>query len=212
MKPIVINLGSADPGRKRLNQLAVALAAIFALGISACNAHYGYRYTAEAAAYGEKIQRLEQRRKEIADAREARKTEMKEKEVAATQAHVRFVNRLILLDVFPWTRVLGAFETGLPPEVHFESFVPAEGFNPVTLRGAARSMSEVSAYLKEKESQEIFRKIDLLEINVDSEPAAVADRLPVRFEIESTLNFEELLPPKTYGRLWRLAAKPPKES
>lgn len=212
MKPILVNLSSVDPAKHRASRIAVAVGVLLALGISACNARFGYHYDQRGDVCLEKIQRLSERRKAILAAEEARKTEMKDKDVASTKAHVQFVNQVILKDVFPWTRVLGAFETALPTEVYFDAFEPTDGFGVVALRGHARSMSEVSAYLKDKESEEIFQKIDLLKIDVDSESTAAINRLPVRFEIESLLDFKALLPEAAYGRLWRLAAKPEKES
>ncbi len=202
MEPLQINLRSYEYADRRLALLLMAAAIGLLLLITLLNFRTWILSGRMAAGYRDSIRRIEARRMEAAEPVRAPQTADSDA-ISLVQQQVALINRLIAQDIFPWGRVLSAFEENMPENIYLEAFAPDALFNRITLTGYAASMSEVSGYLKEKEENPLFREIDLLKVDVEPEslPLNGEKMPPVHFAIESVLQFEHLLPASSYGSL-----------
>ncbi|MFW5811261.1 MAG: PilN domain-containing protein [Thermodesulfobacteriota bacterium] len=205
VKRIRINLATLEYVNPRLAHLMMIGAALTALVVTGCNIRHHFELSKEIHNYTARIQSLEQKQAERLAERGS--VGLDEKEMDAVKKNVRFVNRLIARDVFPWDLVLSAIETGMPENIYLESLAPKEPFSKIELKGYATSLSEVSNYLKEKETVDLFRNFELLKIDLEKESETETitlverDKLPVRFDIVAHLELTTLFPEPVFGSL-----------
>lgn len=203
VKPIRINMATIQYVNRRLARLLMVAAALTALVATGCNLRHHLRLQTDIVAYSDRIESLRQRQSELIS--ETGKDGIDEKEMEAIRGQTRFVNRLIARDVFPWDSILSAVETGMPENVYLASLSPDAAFQNIVLTGFATSLSEVSNYLKGKETVDLFQDFKLvqteMEPETETETVVARDQLPVRFEIEVHLQLENLFPVAEYGSL-----------
>ncbi len=217
VKRIRINLATLEYVNPRLVHLMMIGAALTALVVTGCNIRHHFELSKDIHAYTERIQALE--RKQAERIAERGSLGLDEKQMDAVKGNVRFVNRLIARDVFPWGLVLNAIEAGMPENIYLESLAPKEPFKQIELKGYATSLSEVSNYLKEKETVELFSNFELLKIDLEKETETETeteilverDKLPVRFDIIVHLELTTLFPEPVFGNLARSVLSADKE-
>jgi hypothetical protein len=215
VKRIRINLATLEYVNPRLAHLMMIGAALTALVVTGCNIRRHFELSKDIHDYTERIQSLEQKQAERVAERGS--VGLDEKEMDAVKKNIRFVNRLIARDVFPWDLVLSAIETGMPENIYLESLAPKEPFRQIELKGYATSLSEVSNYLKEKETVDLFSNFELLKIDLEKESDAETetsverDKLPVRFDIVAHLELATLFPEPVFGSLARSVLSADKE-
>ena len=124
-------------------------------------------------------------------------------ELEKTRVRAEWINRRISQDLFPWCRVLDVLEAGLPETLYLTRVTGEEGGRRLRLEGFAASLDPVSGYLQKKEAENLFDRIVLKNVDVDSADAEIEGPPPVAFEIESRLQPRRVFPPEVYGPLWR---------
>ncbi len=215
MKPLNINLATFEYVDKRIAYSMIILLLCLVLLASGCNMIFWSKYNAQAAEFGTKLLKLQEKEKKILAARKLREEEMK-KHRQSTRKHTLFVNMLIAKDIFPWDRILRAFELKTPQGLYIESFEHDDSFNKIFLKGYSKDMGGVTGYVKgikedEKkleEDYEIFKKIDVdIKRVQDDKDIALKDMgFLFRFEIESSIDLKKLFPEKKFGGLWKIIA------
>ena len=157
MKPIRINLASGEYVYYKLAYAAMAAVLFLIITLTACNIYFYNSSHKKLMQFNKKIETLA-RKQDRKEEEKTSKMTVSEKEIEITRINTLFVNRIIGKDVFPWERLLNAFEKDLPENIYLESFQPDHSFTRIILKGYASSMSEVSTYLKRKEGAELFKK------------------------------------------------------
>ena len=120
-----------------------------------------------------------------------------EGEAASIQKDIDFVNDLIMKDIFPWGRLLNTLEVKMPNGVILESFTTSKDFTKVQLKGSAESMKNVGSFLTNLDEALIYRDNRLINLSIDQEDIPQDDMdntsMPIKYEIESTIDLEQLL-------------------
>ncbi|GBC59827.1 hypothetical protein DENIS_0768 [Desulfonema ishimotonii] len=210
MEPIRINLASVDYFDKRMIFAVMAVMVIISLLLFSLNIRRMNRLAHEAEGHRVGIERQKKDQDKKKKTAQLQKMAVGEKEIGATLRHTVFVNRLLAKDIFPWDRILDAFEKKMPEGIFPERLSADETFGRVILTGYADSMDSVQSYLRQREEADLFQKIVLIRISAEQEPPAKGGKPPVRFEIESTLQPERLFPEKEFGLLWKVMIPEPK--
>jgi len=211
---VKINLASYEYLDRRLQYFLILGSTLLVLLVTGCNVMMRAHLNREIDFFRQKMMLIETQKEEKEKETLVKRAAALPLDPEAIKKEVDFVNRLIAQDVFPWTRILDALEKNLPEEIYFEDMLMPEGYVRTFLKGYANSMSEVSAYMKEKEADPIFKKMELKEIQVDANPQAqksVSGLPPVSFQIEIELNLAAVMPEPVYGHLWKSLAATQKE-
>ncbi len=197
MRPVNLNLAVCEYVERPLAFTLLGVAAALALLFFIFNIRSMWRMDREIAAYQENLKQISELEAGKKAAGQDQKTAVGEKEIETTRENAVFVNRLILLDIFPWDKVLDTFEEDMGQTVFLESLTPDENFVRIILKGYAASTEDVTRYLKSRESAGRLKKIVLVEVNVATDVAEgppETRKPPVKFEIESDLALDRLFP------------------
>lgn len=197
MRPVNLNLAVCEYVERPLAFTLLGVAAALALLFFIFNIRSMWRMDREIAAYQENLKQISELEAGKKAAGQDQKTAVGEKEIETTRENAVFVNRLILLDIFPWDKVLDTFEEDMGQTVFLESLTPDENFVRIILKGYAASTEDVTRYLKSRESAGRLKKIVLVEVNVATDAAEgppETRKPPVKFEIESDLALDRLFP------------------
>ena len=199
-----INLTTRERIDYRIRYLLYGTTAVFIAILSLVNLAQGYRLYNERVDYQRKIAALEQQARKLNAAGGGRGA-------INTKAYKTLMNqglkgnRLIALDLFPWARVLDAFEEALPDAVIIDSFRPTAGFRRIHLAGRSESLEELAAFQKRLEASELFSSVVLENMGIgdsgkDGDPSDSSYRMA--FKLHCRLRLERVFPKETYGALW----------
>lgn len=194
MGPVKVNLATFEYFDKRIVYSLILGAAIFVLMISAYNIQQSFHYQTEIFKYEGKIKRLEQMLVKRQRIENKDKKPLGKEDVKSLEDGVRSVNRLIAADVFPWERILGALEKEMPDDMVLSSFLPSKDFTKLTLKGRAKSMSDISLFVSKLESSGTMQKVLLSKIDLpEGKLAPDNGTTGVGFEINAMLDPNKLL-------------------
>lgn len=200
-----INLTTRDHIDLRLVQTIFAAVIGVLLLISLANLYNGFRGRQERVFYQEKIGALQQQVKSPGHG-DAQPAPPDDEAFQALETQSRRINRLIALDIFPWTHILDAIENALPPEVRIDVFRPSADFLQIDLSGQTASLEELVRFQKQLEESPLFQRVVLLDMDLGgaagkTHPIAAGDTM--LFNLACRLRMESLMPPETYGNLWQ---------
>ncbi len=195
LKPIKINLSTFKYQDKFLTYPIMLLAALIVLAISAYNIQLALHYQHEILDYEQRLAHLEQVRALKQKKNKDQLQKVEDKEIQSIREGVRFLNKLIVEDAFPWDRVLDVLEKHTPPEVVLLHFALSDDRQKVIIKGATRSMAEITRFLSGLEQSKVFKKNALINLVVTSESMAqnASDQaMGIKFQIESILRIDKL--------------------
>ena len=200
-----INLTTRDHIDLRLVQSIFATVIGVLLLISVTNLYNGFRGRQERVFYQEKISALQQEVKTPGKG-DGHPAPPDNEAFQALEARSRSINRLIVRDIFPWTRILDALENALPPEVRIDVFRPSADFLQIDLAGQTASLEELVRFQKQLEESPLFQRVVLLDMDLGGAPEESrlkAAGSAMRFNLSCQLRMDAVMPPGTYGDLWR---------
>jgi Tfp pilus assembly protein PilN len=203
LKPIKANIATVEYIDKRIVYSVFIILVVIGLIIFFRNIHTGFRYHADILNYKEKITRLQQKLEARKRRNEEIKSSLGNNGLKKIEKDVAFVNRLIILDIFPWDKLLDALENSVPEGMTLNSVVPLDDFKKINIDGYAGAMRNITQLLKMLEKSTIFHKSSLVKLSVDESNVEniPGEKAPdIHFEIETFLKMENLLP-KTTMRL-----------
>ena len=101
------------------------------------------------------------------------------------------LNKLILLDIFPWHAVLDELERRTPAEITILELISTKDLEGIRLTGETPSIDGISHLLQNMEQSRIFKHNNLENFSVSQETPSSTfqdNKLKVRFVIESRLD------------------------
>lgn len=181
-----INLATMDHLNRRVITAVMAGVLILLLVFTGFNLIYGIRYYREKAGYQKKIARLQKTLPENVT------FDLSEKDIKDLPVKVRFSNRLIAEDRFPWIQILDVIERTLPPGVILRRFQPSGDFLNLSLTGNANNVNEMVRFHKALEGSGLFQYVNLSTLSLD-QPGNVGNQVRgIQFEVKGRFRIESL--------------------
>jgi Tfp pilus assembly protein PilN len=172
-----INLAMVDHLNRRIALAVVAGISVLLAAITLFNLALGVRYVRQRVEYQEKIEAL----RSAAPQDQGPKIDDKTADVLADR--IRFTNRLIVQDRFPWIRILNVIEEALPPEVILTEINPAGEYAVLALAGSANNVNELVRFQKALEASGLFDGVNLSTLSLDKPNPQDAHSAGIRFNI-----------------------------
>lgn len=177
-----INLATMDHVNRRVVLAAMVATLLVLVAATGFNLIYGLRYAKEKGDYRGKMDRIAQMQSggsiPAIDAKAAQ--DLPER--------IRFTNRLIAEDRFPWIRILDVVEETLPPGVILSKFQPSGDFLSLSLSGRAVNVNELVRFHKALEGSGLFQYANLSTLSLDQP----GDAGGLQFDIDGRLRVESL--------------------
>jgi len=198
LKTIELNLATVEYQDKKLAYPVMIATAILALILCFYSVKVYMGYNRHVNEYEERIAQLDQSQVTRKKIEQEGKAPASNEEAGSIRATAEFVNRLILLDVFPWGRLLDEVEALAPKGVILMSFGSGKEENSVKMEGKASSMSQITEFLKALEGSKIFKGTTLSNVSVGKD-GGEADKgggePAILFEINTTAATAQLFSP-----------------
>jgi Tfp pilus assembly protein PilN len=187
MDPIRLNFATLKRPYRKGKRLAMGVVIAVLVAVSLVNLYTGLQHFRQLTAYRGKVAKLEQQAS-LARRGPAGKVPT-EGETGAMNAKVRTMANIVYEDIFPWTKVLDALETILPPGARVETLNKKKAPDGVLLGGSAGTTGSVAALIQGLDSQACFQNSRLLAISIQTGKSTgkMAESAPVHFEIETRL-------------------------
>lgn len=181
-----INLATMDHLDRRVIMAVMAGILILLLVFTGFNSVYGIRYYREKTGYQEKIARLQRMLPENVT------VDLSGKDVKELPDRIRFSNRLIAEDRFPWIRILDVIEETLPQGVILRKFQPSGDFLDLSLTGNANDVNEMVRFHKALEGSGLFEYVNLSTLSLDQPDNGGSQARGIQFEIKGRFRIESL--------------------
>jgi Tfp pilus assembly protein PilN len=194
--PIKVNLATFEYYDKRVVYSLILGAAILVLMLSAYTIQLSFRYQSDIFEYENKLVRLEQGLVKRQHIRNGIKVTLGKDLIKTIKGDTAFVNRLIIMDIFPWDHVLDGLEKEMPEGMILKSLAPGSTQAALTMKGESSSMAEISLFLSRLERSGMFEKTILSKLSVEqnaSQKENENERPKILFEIEAALRINDLV-------------------
>ncbi len=163
MEPVRINLVTATYLDRRLSFLVVLLSLCVVFAFSAFN-FVSYRdRRLEASRYREMIDRIVGE-DPVSRAHPSFKHTVSKEALEKVRKEKRSVNRLILLDRFPWPELLDRLEKAVPPGVRLGSVSHSDDFTNLALTGRAENSKVMGTFIGNLGRGGLIEKKELSEL------------------------------------------------
>ncbi|MBW1893561.1 MAG: hypothetical protein JRF40_03430 [Deltaproteobacteria bacterium] len=199
MEPIRINIATFEYIDKKL-VFIMAVVATALIVISAVNINLFFKYRGRISEYGNKALRIEKvfAEKNMLESRRIEEigTERSEKILQRAIA----ANRLIVKDIFPWSRFFEIIETKVPNGIVIHSILPSDDHRSLILEGKATSERKITFFLKRLKEWDFLNNSILTEFSMETN---ANDRFnkkgsAISFSIKNDLLIENLFKQKQY--------------
>lgn len=203
-----INLTTRDHVDRRIIYGLLGGVAVILAIFTVFNVVNGFLAARERSAYRSQIRDLQQQARSLRNQDES-SDGFDAKTAAALAERGRQANRLIVLDVFPWIRILDELEGAIPPQVVLDRFLPAQDMKTIRLTGFTPSMEPITQFQEALGRSELFQAIVLENVDIGGDASAKnrpVENGAIHFEVICGLNLKALLPEETYGGLWLMLA------
>jgi Tfp pilus assembly protein PilN len=184
-----INLATTDHLDRRVVVAVMTAVLLLLLAFTGCNLVQGARYYRQKADYEKKIARVR------GTAVEAKTVEVDPLIVKDLPARVKFTNRVIVEDRFPWIQVLDIVEEAIPGEVVIQQFSPSGDFRNLVLKGSTPDVNDLVRFHQALESSGIFEYVNLRTISLEQpgdRRAEAGSPGGIQFEVEGRFRFDAL--------------------
>jgi Tfp pilus assembly protein PilN len=188
---INLNLATFEYQDTRVAYTMMAVLTALVLAVSSFNISLFVGYQNRIYEFKERIVQLDHGNGNNKVKREESPPAVTKEDAASIRSRADFVNRLILMDIYPWDELLDELEKSTPSNVTILSFVSMKEENRIKVEGKAASIADVGQFLKVLEGSSLYRNNVLSSVNVGkngAEPDRPAREFPVRFEIISTVD------------------------
>jgi Tfp pilus assembly protein PilN len=172
-----LNLSTRPFQAYRAANIALAVVLVVLVGLSAWQAHGFIRYSRRARA----IRGAEQNARVDAEAQKQYLTGLESKldtpESTAKLNEIGFLNHLILRRDFSWTRLFATMEDMVPDNVRLMNLTPnvgADGKMTLSLNVKARSIADVTMFIKRLEQSPLFENV-VVSVEEKKEPTVSSD-------------------------------------
>lgn len=190
MKPIKLNMATFEYQDVTISYPMLLISAVIIVSLSLYTLGLAFSNQDAIFDYEQKMTVLNEKtitRQKI----EKKKTHrISKEESTAIQQEAGFINHLILMDIFPWGRLLDDLERALPSTTTVVSFASGGSLDKISIRGKADTMQEVSNFMENLEKSHFVMDTTLrnLEVSQDRPVGENRDReLTIQFELESTV-------------------------
>ncbi|GEM_PF-2572420 len=191
---IRINLATFSYKNRGLEWALVGVLCVCVIALSAYLIHLAAVYQGEILQYSNKIARLQRTMRQKEGRQKFPEVRLTEEDLKKLEADITFVQSVIMKDIFPWDMVLSALERNIPKGIYLHKVQTSSAPLGLKLSGSARSMAQISAFLKNLDLNEIFRTNRLVKFSVEkggSSPQSRGDL--VHFDIQSELDTEKIM-------------------
>ena len=154
-----INLSTRPFYNERAIHVALALAAVIVLAVTAFNLWQVFVLSGRQAELQARIAQAEVKSRDLREQATRIRQSINSRELDETVAAAKEANALIGRRVFSWTEVLNQFETTLPPTVRISSIRPRierDGTMMVEVVVMARTVEAVDAFIENLEKKGAF--------------------------------------------------------
>ncbi len=199
MEPIRINIATFEYIDKKL-VFIMAVVATALIVMSAVNVNLFFKYSDRISECGNKALRIEKvfAEKNILENRikDEIGTEKSEKILYRAIA----ANRMIIQDIFPWSRFLEIIETKVPNGIVIHSIIPSDDYKNLIIEGKATSERKIAFFLKRLAEWDLLKNSILTEFSMetDSNDRFNKEGSAVSFSIKNDLLIENLFKQKQY--------------
>ena len=203
-----INLTTHDHVDRRIIYAVLGSVALLVALFTLFNTVSAFQVFSERSTYRSKIKDLQQQGKSL-QAAEKGNADYDSETAAALQKRSRHVNRLIALDIFPWTGILDELEKAIPPQVVLNRFLPAPDFKTIRISGHTPSVEPITQFQDALGKSPLFQSVVLENMDFGQEGAAStasSAKGAMQFEMICGLNLKEIFPEDAYGGLWMTIA------
>lgn len=160
MEPVSINLATFRYVDRRLSFLVVLLALFTVAAVTGFNFLSYSRGKEEIHRFRGRIALLKEARAEK-EKRAVKRETVDAEALARVQMEKRIVNRLILLDGFPWPEILDRLERSVLPGITLGSLSHSDDFSRLSLGGRAEAAAQMTGFIRQLGSGELFVKNEL---------------------------------------------------
>ena len=194
LKRIKINLATFSYRNRGLEWSILGLLIICVIAVSAYLIHLAAAYQGEIIEYSNKIAKLERTLRHKGTGGKNVSTQLSKEDLKRLNSNLRFVQDLITKDIFPWDMVLSVLERNIPKGIFLDRMETESSPPGIKLSGRARSMGQISAFLKNLDLNEIFRTNRLVKFSVERDQGAdPTKRDLVRFDIQCELDWNKMI-------------------
>ncbi|HLG21737.1 MAG TPA: PilN domain-containing protein [Candidatus Manganitrophaceae bacterium] len=180
-----INLASQAYLRKRAIALAVYLTSfLLVIGIGIDLARF-FQIRKNAAAFDARINRVFDEKRRLQSAIGEMGGGVSEEAMKATRKEVQFVNDLLNQKSFSWTSFLSDFENKVPANISVNRIQPDFKNASVVVGGTARSLRELTEFVRRLQEGERFEDVFLTEQRRVEEGEKTVIGFSIRFKYHS---------------------------
>ena len=155
------------------------------IGIAGCLDIYLFlSHRSTVAVYRQKIDQLKQEMAESESVGAGTPLGLSKGEKEAVTQQVKFINTLIMKDIFPWPRVLDMLETDLPEDMLLERVTHSQDYKTLVLLGAAGSPDVVASFMDRLNENPFFKKNRLVSLSVETIAMSVGTVFKGNFKFE----------------------------
>lgn len=183
-----INLATMEHVNRRVVLTIAAIVTALLVLVTGYTMVVGVRHYRQRIDYEDKIERV---RSAIP---EGDVPELAPEAVAGQAARVRFTNRLIVQDRFPWIVLLDAIEAALPAEVVLTEIRPTEDSLGLSLSGHTANVNELVRFQRAVEGSGLFQGVNLSTLSLDKQDNPDTTGAGIRFNMVGRFRLEALFP------------------
>lgn len=171
--------------------IAVVIALI---AISGVNLNLFLTYSQKISEYGNKAMRIEKALADKVMLEHRMQDEIGADESELIRQRSMAANRLIIKDIFPWSRVFEVLETKVPKGIIVHGILPSDDYRTLVLEGEATSERKITFFLKRLEEWDVLRNSILTEFSIDTDTDKTfrQENPAVNFSIKSDLVIENI--------------------
>jgi len=202
LEPIRINIATFEYIDKKL-VFIMAVIATALIVISAVNVNLFFKYSDRISEYGNKALRLEKIFAEKNMLENRIKDEIGTEKSEKILQRAIAANRLIVKDIFPWSRFFEIIETKVPNGIVIHSILPSDDYRSLIIEGKATSERKITFFLKRLAGWNFLKNIILTEFSMEtnSNDKFNKEGSAVSFSIKNDLLIENLFKRKQYGEI-----------
>lgn len=196
MQKIKLNLATISYRERRMRHMVVAAAAVVVILITGATINTLLSLQHEVEAYQEKNQALKMSIMKAKGAKKGWATRLTKAQREKLKREALFIGEIVKKDVFPWNSILTSLEGAIPEGIVLQAIHSTSIKKPLILKGRARSMGEISVFLRNLENAKEFSRSSLVKFSVEPShmiQGGAQDQDAVSFEINCLLNCEHLL-------------------
>lgn len=196
MEPVKINLATFDYQDRRLSYSVMLVTALIVLGLSVVSIRSGINAQDEINEYEAKVAAKEQNTIKRQQIKKEAVRRLSDGEIKSVKKDIDFINGLIMMDNYPYDRLLDALEVCVPQGIALKNFSLSKDQTTAALKGKAGSMDEITVFLNRLDGSKIYKNSNLLNLTVSRENILREEMEymddGITFEIECSIDTDQV--------------------